>query len=155
MTDLYQILQEHKVLTETNRLLLQKYQKRWNKSQYESLVETKLFTEAALADYISIFFNKALFTTSADLKADPRSLSLLPFKEAMSLGVMPLASNESGEAYVLLYDPTSQLARQKLDDMFPTWSFGIATRDLVIHTIENTYPITAQVPALKSMLEKL
>ncbi len=149
---LLSLLQEEKALTKTNLALLQDFQEKWNISAFEAILETHLLTEAQLADILASRSHLQRLYAIANRKMTPESYESIDFFAARKFGVFPLGRHGSeNKMKIALYDPTRQETIDFLSELYEEHELLVAERGIVIEAINRLYPLSCQIPHLKTL----
>ena len=145
------ILSSSGYISETMRRTLDLFMDKWKCSGYDCLLETHLFTQTELADYLANHFKMDRIYNVSTIYVEPSVLKKIPFKQALEYNCLPLKflNPEKSQLEVFLCDPTQEDVIQKIEEL-TACKLTIAIGELgdIQKAIRQIYPIESKIPML-------
>lgn len=138
-------------MSETMRRVLDQFMDEWGCSGYDALIETYMFTQSELADYLAHYFKMDRIYNVSTIYVGPDVLKKISFKQALAYNCLPLKflNPEKSQLEVFLCDPTREDVIQKIEEL-TACKLTIAIGELsdIQKAIRQIYPIESKIPML-------
>ena len=149
-SDLLDMLRDAGYLSAVNVALIRRFVDRWGTTPLDAILDSDVLAEERLADAIAEAMKiERIYAFDRD-DVDTATLLMLPFKAAHDLEMVILGrSDESGALRVMMVDPSSgsrwRVFRANIREPVKVC---VAERRLVRRSIQELYPVDAQLPGL-------
>ena len=146
-------LQSAGKLTPTNVDLLEGFRDKWNKTSYDSIIDTKLMREEDLEFFFSSYFETLIYVESDD-QFEKNPELLVPCELAKRFGVFPLGKSDDGKKKILIFDPTNPETMNYINENIKNPQIYISTKSKLLSLINQHYSLFSQVPQLKDLMDR-
>ena len=148
--DILNILNESGELSSEQIESVKKFTYKWDVSYFQTILETRIVSEARLADCLSeqLKLDRIFSIDQSDF--GPQAFGFISYKHAKSLEMMPLGITEDGEYHIVVSDPTNDAMLEFLEKVITSSKIklSVSERRIVLKSIDEFYPTGLQVPSL-------
>lgn len=142
-------------LTQANRLMLERFMTRWQKSAVDAILLLHLMTETELADAFAQLLDLPRAYALRHHKLHEAAASQVGFARSRLWECIPIINNNNGlpGLEVVVADPTQTLRWAELRrELGQQLTLSVAERSDIVSAIDELYPLSAQLPELFNKL---
>lgn len=140
---------EASLISSTDRLLIESYALRWNKSVIHSILDCHMMSEEEVADAVARVEAIERITAPKTRLKSHKGVFVFSFDEAIGMEAIAVKDADSESCFVLAVDPrASGVDRILTERVSCDISFLTCERSLIINAILDFYPISQSIPSM-------